>query len=263
MKKIVVENSTIVKRVNLGGNIIFFELAPFSRVRFMKPGQFVHIMIPHGNVFFRRAFSIYETDTRAGTFGILFKIFGRGTAALADLKKGDKLNVLGPLGSGFKMPSRREKIILAAGGIGMPPIYALAKRLIEKGYNKEYIFFFYGATSKADLIDTKRIKRLGVRLYLSTDDGSAGFRGLITEAIINELQDIKGRRRLYACGPEGMLKAIDKFAGELRIPGQLSLEAPMPCGIGVCLGCIRPLTSGGYTRVCREGPVYDFGEVAL
>ena len=116
---------------------------------------------------------------------------------------------------------------------------------------------------QVDLADTKRIKRLGVRLYLSTDDGSAGFGGLITDAIKNKLPDIKGQRRLYACGPEGMLKAINNLAGELQIPGQMSLEAPMPCGIGVCLGCIRSLTGGGYTRVCREGPVYDIGEVIL
>ncbi len=263
MNKIVVENSSIIKSVNLGNGIFFFEMGPFSRVRFIKPGQFVHILIPGCNVFFRRAFSVYETDIKAGTLGILFKTFGRGTAAMADMKKGDQLNIMGPLGTGFKLPSKHETLILAAGGLGMPPIYALAKELMQKGYRKEKIFFFYGATSRSDLADTKRIKRLGVRLYLSTDDGSAGFKGLISEAIKSKLPNIDGHRRVYACGPEGMLKAIDKLAGELQMPGQLSLEAPMPCGIGVCLGCIRPLTRGGYTRVCREGPVYNIGEVIL
>jgi dihydroorotate dehydrogenase electron transfer subunit len=123
--------------------------------------------------------------------------------------------------------------------------------------------FFYGGASKTDLIDMTRIKKLGTRFYPSTDDGSLGFRGLVTDAV-NETVDLTdGKYRIYACGPEGMLKAVDDFARKNQIPGQLSLEAPMPCGLGICLGCIRPLRVGGYTRVCREGPVYDIGEVLL
>jgi len=263
MKTIVAENCIIIKKVPMGGDICYFELGPFSKVKSIKPGQFVHVQIPCCNVFFRRAFSVYDVDTEAGTLGILFKMFGRGTEAMAEKKKGDRLNILGPLGNGFRIPSKKESIILAAGGIGMPPLYMLTKTLINKGYSKEKIFFFYGAMSKSDLADTKRIKKLGVKVYLSTDDGSAGFGGFVTDAIKKELPNINGRRRLYACGPEGMLKAANEFALDLQIPGQLSLEAPMPCGIGICLGCIKPLVKGGNTRVCREGPVYDIGEVVL
>jgi len=263
MSRIVIENVAIVKKTNLGSSIIFFSLGPFSRTGFVKPGQFVHVKIPGSGIFFRRAFSVYETDKNRDSFSILVKVCGRGTSLMADMKKGDRLNILGPLGNGFKLPSKRETIILAAGGIGMPPIYSLAKRLIDKGYHKEKLLFFYGAVSKTDLVDVQKVKKLGVRLYLSTDDGTRGFKGFVTDAIRHELPDIKGEHRLYACGPDGMLKAIDALAREYQIPGQLSFEAPMPCGIGVCLGCIRPLQSGGYTRVCHDGPVYNIGEVLL
>jgi dihydroorotate dehydrogenase electron transfer subunit len=113
------------------------------------------------------------------------------------------------------------------------------------------------------LLDLKRIKRLGILLFPATEDGSAGYKGLVTGAIRQELARLNGHSKIYACGPEAMLKAIEDLARAAEIPGQLSLEAPMPCGLGICLGCVRPLRSGGYTRVCREGPVYDIGEVIL
>lgn len=145
----------------------------------------------------------------------------------------------------------------------MPPMYLLAKRLIEKKYDKKRILFFYGGNTGDDLIDLARIRRLGVTIKPSTIDGSVGFEGLITSAIASELPEIRGRKRLYACGPGGMLEAIDALGRKEKIPGQVSLEAPMPCGVGICLGCILPLREGGYTRVCREGPVYEIGEVLL
>ena len=99
---------------------------------------------------------------------------------------------------------------------------------------------------------------------VATDDGSSGFKGFVTQAAERFLKEHNSTPyRLYACGPEPMLKAVETLSDRFRIPGQISLEAPMPCGIGVCLGCIRPLKAGGYTRVCREGPVYDIGEVEL
>ncbi len=263
MNKIIAEDSVIIRKQKPGEGIFSFEIGPFSKTKSIKPGQFVHLQIPGCGIFFRRAFSVYDTDPTAGTIEILFKIFGRGTAAMAGMKKGDRLNILGPLGNGFTLPSNRETVILAGGGIGMPPLYMLAKRLVEKNYDKTKIVFFYGAMSKNDLADVNKIKKLGVKLFLSTDDGSAGYGGFVTDAIQKELSKMDGPRRLYACGPEGMLRAVDKMAVDLKIPGQLSLEAPMPCGIGICLGCIKPLVRGGNTRVCRDGPVYDVGEVVL
>ena len=263
MSKIVVENVKIIKKKSLGRGNFIFKLAPFSRSKSVKPGQFVHIKQPCTNLLFRRAFSIYDFDVEEKAISIIFKVFGRGTALMAELEKGAPLDILGPLGNGFKYPSKRETIILAAGGIGMPPIYLLAKILLSRGFDPAKLLYFYGGASKADLVDINRIKKLGIRVYPSTDDGSFGFKGFVTDAILNNVDLSNGKYRLYGCGPEGMLKALDELALSKNLPGQLSLEAPMPCGIGICLGCIKPLREGGYTRICREGPVYDVGEVLL
>lgn len=263
MSRIVVENLNIIKKTDLGRDNYVIDLAPFSKAGAVKPGRFIHVKIPRTDVFFRRAFSVYDINPGEKSISIIFKVLGRGTALLAGLRKGDSLSVLGPLGNGFNLPSRRETAILAAGGIGMPPIYLLAKKLLEKRFDKTKLLFFYGGASGADLVDIRRIKKLGLKLLPATEDGTLGFKGVVTDAIRDKIATADGKFRIYACGPEGMLKAVDRLAGELRMPGQLSLEAPMPCGLGVCLGCIRPLAAGGYTRVCREGPVYNIGEVLL
>lgn len=263
MSKIVVESVTIARKVDLGQGIFVVDMAPFSKTGSIRPGQFVHIRIPGSDVYFRRAFSVYDTNPREKSISVIFKVFGRGTSLLAQLHEGDELDILGPLGNSFKLPSKRETVIFAAGGIGLPPLYLLARRLIEKNYDPKKMFFFYGGASRTDLVEMKRIKKLSVRLFPATDDGSFGFAGLVTEAITSEIDKVNGRFRIYACGPEAMLKAVDLLAREYHIPGQLSLEAPMPCGIGICLGCVLPLRAGGYTRVCREGPVYNVGEVIL
>ena len=263
MSRIAIEDVKILDSSDLGRGNYRLILGPFSRSRSIMAGQFVHLQVPGGSVFFRRAFSVYDVNPEEKTLEILFKVFGRGTALLAKCRRGDTVNLMGPLGHGFDPPGKKESVILAAGGIGMPPLYFLAKQMIQKKHESDKIHFFYGGNCRADLIEVARIKKLGVKLHLSSDDGSFGFKGFVTSAIKEYLENNKGNYRLYACGPTGMLKAIDHLAQERTIPGQLSLEAPMPCGIGVCLGCVLPLTSGGYTRVCREGPVYDIGEVLL
>jgi len=263
MSKIIVEKSEVIKNKKLGRGFHVLTIAPFSKLKAIGPGQFVHIRIPDSNIFFRRAFSIYDIDLKNNSFDIIFKVFGRGTKLMSGMAEGGTVDILGPLGNNFKLPVKKETVFLAGGGIGMPPMYFLAKRLIEKKYDKNRILFFYGGNTKDDLVDLARIRRLGVTILPSSLDGTIGFKGLITTAIENKLEKIKGPKRIYACGPEGMLKAIDALARKGNIPGQVSLEAPMPCGVGICLGCILPLRAGGYTRVCREGPVYDIGEVLL
>jgi dihydroorotate dehydrogenase electron transfer subunit len=237
--------------------------APFSKVSAIKPGQFVHLKIPQCRIYFRRAFSVYDINREEKSIDIIFKVFGRGTSAMARMKKGDRVDILGPLGNGFTLPRKTEWAIMIAGGIGMPPIYLLARRLLERKHRSDRMVFFYGANTKSELADIGRVRRLGIKVIATTVDGSAGARGMVTVAVTDWLQSHQGQKKIFACGPEGMLQAIDSLALERKIHGQLSLEAPMPCGVGICLGCVRPLRSGGYTRVCRDGPVYDIGEVKL
>lgn len=263
MSKIVVENLQILKNKYLGSGTYSIKIAPFSKIKSVRPGQFIHLLIPNCHTYFRRAFSIFDLEIRDKSLEILFKVFGRGTLAMSQMKKGDVIDVLGPLGNGFQIPKRKEKIICIAGGVGLPPIYFLAKYLIDKGYNSKNIFFYYGGRTGSDIVESTRIKKIGVSLIIATEDGAVGEKGLVTDLVERNLPEMDGTKVIYSCGPEGMLKAVDILGAKYNIPGQLSLEAPMPCGIGVCLGCILPLKEGGYTRVCRDGPVYDMGEVIL
>ncbi len=263
MSKIVIESAEIIKKLSLGYDNFVIELAPFSKTKSIIPGQFVHIRIPETSIYFRRAFSVYDVNPEKKSISILFKVFGRGTSLMARMNKGSCLDILGPLGNGFKLPSKSCRVILAAGGVGMPPIYFLAKKMLENNFNSDNIYFFYGGSSKKDLVELQRIKKLGLKIYAATDDGSYGYKGLVTDAVKAIMNLSEDGLRFYACGPEGMLKSIDDMALSMKIPGQMSLEAPMPCGVGICLGCILPLRKGGYTRVCRDGPVYNIGEVLL
>jgi dihydroorotate dehydrogenase electron transfer subunit len=263
MSKIVVENLRVKSNRKLGSGYYLLKIAPFSRVRAISPGQFVHIKIPCNDIYFRRAFSVYDYNSDDKSLEILYKAVGRGTTRMAELRKGEEINILGPLGNSFRLPLTKTTSILIGGGIGLPPIYLLAKRMVEKGYNPARILLFYGGNMSGDLVNLSRVKKLGVELIRTTIDGSVGFKGLVTDAVRKRISANKGTYTLFACGPEGMLKTVDSMAVEFGIPGQVSLEAPMPCGVGICLGCILPLKSGGYTRVCRDGPVYSIGEVVL
>jgi len=263
MSKIVIEKAELISKRNLGNGIYVLTFAPFSKLKKIRPGQFVHLQVPHGSIYFRRAFSVYDTSHEIKSFDVLLKNIGQGTRLIASMKKGEMISVLGPLGNGFKDPGRNETVYLIAGGVGMPPIYYLAKYLIGKGYSPKKILFFYGGKIRADLVELSKIRKLGVRLILSTEDGSIGQHGLVTQAVEEEISRVSGQKIFYSCGPVGLLEAVEQLAVKYNIPGQLSLEAPMPCGIGICLGCILPLKKGGYTRVCREGPVYNIGEVVI
>jgi dihydroorotate dehydrogenase electron transfer subunit len=136
--------------------------------------------------------------------------------------------------------------------------------MVDKGHDPSSIEFFYGGRSAEDIIDRARIKKLGVRFHPVTEDGTLGQKGLVTMPVEQMLNDRKNEPlRLYSCGPEAMLKAVDTLGVKYTVPGQISVEAPMPCGVGICLGCVVKLTAGGHARVCREGPVFEIGEVAL
>ncbi len=263
MRRIVLETTEILNKKSPASDLHLLTLGPFSKAASIKPGQFVHIKINNSDILFRRAFSVFDTDPKNNTLSILFKVYGRMTTRMAKTRKGDMLDIMGPLGNSFALPSRHEISLLAGGGIGLPPIYFLAKRMIEKGHDRKSITIFYGGKTKSELVELPRLKRLGVNLVCTTDDGSYGMKGFVSDAIRQSIAGKNNKFRIYACGPHGMLKAIDTLAQKSNIPGQISLEAPMPCGIGICLGCIVPLKAGGYSRVCREGPIYNIGEVML
>ena len=264
MTRTATEVTYLTKARDLKNNYFAFTFGPYSKARHFKPGQFIHARLPGTEVYFRRAFSVAATDPDAESIELIFKVFGRGTRLMGKMRNGDPIDFLGPLGNTFTLPKKSDRVIMVAGGVGFPPLMFLAEYLVNHGYNPQQIEFFYGGASKPDIIERTKIKKMGVNFRPVTEDGSLGERGLVTIPVDQFIQENRGEPlRLYGCGPEGMLKAANDVALKHNIPGQLSLEAPMPCGIGICMGCVVPLTDGGHARVCREGPVFDIGMVKL
>lgn len=264
MTKASCEDTFLVKCRDLKNRYYSLTFRNYTRSADCRPGQFVHLQLPSTDIFFRRAFSIASVSPHTGEIEIIFKVFGRGTTIMAGLRKGDAVNLLGPLGVPFKLPAKNEKTIIVAGGVGFPPLLYLVAEMVKHGYHPGNVEFFYGGKSALDIIERRRIKGTGVNFHPVTEDGSLGETGLITAPVERFIHEHKNERlRIYGCGPEGMLKAVNELGVRLGVPGQISLEAPMPCGIGICLGCVVPLVAGGHARVCCDGPVFGIGEVAL
>ncbi len=235
-----------------------------------RPGQFVMLQTRPGyDPLLRRPMSIYRIIAgRRGLIQVLYKVIGRGTRYLARQRTGQTLATLGPLGNGFKLPRRGARVrpVLVAGGIGIANFPFLADALCARRMRPLLLF---GGRSRRDLVSLTyfRAARVGVRL--ATEDGSAGVRGFVTRLVEPLLADpgLRSALRLYVCGPTPMLKAVGDLAADAGVHCQLALEAQMPCGIGVCLGCVVPcpgdLAGPIYRRVCTEGPVFRPGEVFL
>lgn len=226
------------------------------------PGQFVMVKVPEGGAFLRRPFGIARLSK--GIVELCYKVIGNGTVALSKASKKDELMVLGPIGNGFKISNLKSQIhILVAGGYGVAPLLGLAEKL--KG-SKTHLF--YGAKNKNHLHYLKEFKKLKFALHLSTEDGSSGEKGLITNSLRKFLasmqEDERTSVRIYACGPHGMLKETVSVFQCFNVSScQLSLESYMACGIGVCMGCVVKGADGEFIRVCKEGPVFKASLISL
>jgi len=243
------------------------QLTGFKPGRKIYPGNFVHLKVTDClEPYFRRAFSVADYDSRTDCLEIIYKVVGRGTSLMADYQKGDTVDLIGPLGNRFTFPGKKKTAMIVAGGVGLPPLFYLSQQMLAAGHDPDRILFFYGGRSREDLIRLSHIKKQGVRFYPCTDDGSFGYKGFVTEAVRDHLPDIDRKNiMIYGCGPEPMLAALQDLALNENLAGEISLEAPMPCGVGVCLGCVKPRLDqpGHYVRVCYEGPVFKMGEVKL
>ena len=210
------------------------------------PGQFVDLALP--GFFLRRPISICDYDADGLT--IIYKVVGKGTAALSRLAPGAELDALSGLGNGFDTQKSGESPLLIGGGVGVPPLYALAKRLLAEGKCPTAILGF----NKADeVFYAGEFENLGVRTIVCTADGSVGVRGFVTDAIAT----LSGYSFYYACGPEPMLRAVHALC---PCDGQLSFEERMGCGFGACMGCSCK-TKYGNKRICKDGPVLDKEEI--
>lgn len=220
----------------------------------VQPGQFVHLrVLPLKDALLRRPFSVFQVS--GDTFSILYKRVGKGTDALSRMRPGEELSAIGPLGHGFTVPAPGgETPLLVAGGYGMAAMYLLAERSPQKG------IVFVGGRRRVDILCEAKFRALGWEVRVTTEDGSHGEKGIVTQPLAAELRRAAAGRKLFACGPTPMLKAVGRLAEEFQLPAELSLDEHMCCGVGVCLTCVIPVqTADGweYQRACTEGPVFD------
>ena len=234
-----------------------------------KPGQFIHVRCGDADFpLLRRPLSLLDLDAGAGTIVLIYKVVGLGTAVLSGITVGSKVDVLGPLGHPFKIPGNLKSAYLVGGGVGIPPLYLLAKHL--KKTNGCEITVFLGARTKEWVICAPDFKKLGVIVHTATDDGSTGYRGSVVDLLRERLQSERpdsGTTLLYICGPTPMMAAAAKAARTAKIPAQVSLEERMGCAIGCCWGCVVEIATEPHTshsrfqRVCTEGPVFSAEEL--
>lgn len=232
------------------------------------PGQFVMLRFPDRlTPFLRRPFSIHrllrQGDSVCG-IELLYKTVGEGTRHFSRCRKGDPLDLVGPLGSGFSVSDRYRRIFMAAGGIGVAPMRFLIDFFMEKNLHPKGVTLFLGGRSKADLLCRDAFADLGVTVVTTTDDGSEGDQCLVTQPLESAMDGIPPDI-VYACGPLDMLRCVIDLAEGHGVRCQVSIETAMACGIGACLGCAVEGRgeSGKYLHACLDGPVFDTETIRL
>ena len=234
----------IISNKRLTANVLRMELSgDVSAIT--APGQFVEIKID--DCFLRRPISV--CDVKDGRLTIIYKTVGKGTDKMSELSSGKTLDILTGLGNGYDLAPSGERPLLVGGGVGVPPLYYLAEKLIEKGVKPVVVI---GFNTKEEVFLREEFASLGLDVYVATADGSEGVKGFVTDVIKN-----LDYTHFYACGPMPMFKAMEKT---VKTDGQYSFEARMGCGFGACMGC-SIMTKNGSKRVCKEGPVFMREEV--
>ena len=233
-----------------------------------KPGQFLHVRVSeHLEPLLRRPISIHDIDAKQKQCTLIYRVGGKGTQFLSEKKVNDSLDILGPLGNGFPFTelNEGEKVILIGGGVGIPPLYYLAKELAKKEIP---LTIFLGYNSKENSFLIEKFSHIA-DVNIATMDGTEGIKGTVVDLITDDLNEKleKAGSTFYACGPTPMLKAIQNEWLDTQMNGYLSLEERMGCGIGACYGCVikvdPKIDPKGYKKICQEGPVFSFREVLL
>lgn len=219
----------------------------------VQPGHFLMMQIGDLNdPFLRRPFSYYRAS--ADRIEVLYEILGYGTNLLSKKKKGETVQVMGPLGNPFMVKISRKKRVLVAGGVGVPPLVFFAEK-----NRADYLLI--GTKSKQEVMPKKELAKVKAKVLFSTDDGSYGVKGRVT-LLLEDVIERDGAENIFiqTCGPMPMMNAVMALAKKYEIPGEASLDKTMGCGVGVCLGCMVK-THEGWVPSCTQGPVFSFADL--
>lgn len=262
--------SMVVSNVEVSPGYFRMRMTAPKELASSEAGQFVMLKVTDAiDPLLRRPFGLFDVGTFSAEYAgcgtqtyceILYKVVGKGTKLLSALHHGDLVDLLAPLGRGFDLGPAGEEKVLVGGGVGLAPLYYLAKVLIERG---EKVRLFAGGRNRDDILCITEFERLGVETYVATDDGTLGESGFVTQVLERHLG---AGMRIFACGPTPMLNAVAKMAAAHDVPCQVSMEAYMACGVGACLGCVmkganHTEATPDYRCVCKDGPVFDSFEL--
>lgn len=250
-----IEKASVESNLKIAENIFLIKVNSPAIAHSAKPGQFCNIKVSENDFpLLRRPFSVCDVDGDYIFF--LFDVHGEGTKILSNKKKGDLIDLLGPLGNGFVLEGAFDIALIIAGGLGTAPFPLLIKKLPEE----KRVTCFVGGKTKNNVIN------YGLKnIFCSTDDGSYGFHGTVIDLLKSEIAKFdKTKFRIFACGPNPMLKALQNYSIENNYECQISVERNMACGFGICQGCpIDSANGDSYLLVCKDGPVFNANEVKL
>lgn len=246
---------TVTENTQLNNNYVLLKLTSPQPLPDMLPGQFAQLRVDgSSSTFLRRPISINYLDKERNEVWFLIQTIGDGTRRLGQLKQGETVNVMLPLGNHFSMPQNTsDKVLLIGGGVGTAPMLYLGEYLQSKGYKP---VFLLGARSKDDLLQLEKFKNYG-EVYTTTEDGSYGEKGYVTQHSVLSKIDFN---RIYTCGPKPMMMAVARYAKANNIECEVSLENRMACGVGACLCCVENTTEG-HLCVCTDGPVFNINKL--
>jgi len=247
--------STVKLKEHLTDGIFRLTLYAPEIARISKPGQFVNVKVSdYFDPLLRRPFSICDVDGEY--IKLIFNITGRGTKILAELKQGDEIDLLGPLGRGFEVDDDFDVALIVAGGLGVAPFPFLVKILKERG---KMIVSYVGARTKEQVV-FDGLENVNV----ATDDGSAGFKGTVVELVKLSILNLDSSKiKIFGCGPTPMLKSLVKLCDEYNLKCEVSVETAMACGTGLCQGCVVTTRDFNYKLACKDGPVFNAREILI
>ena len=258
----------VLSVTNLVGDIYLMRVACPEIAQNAVPGQFINIKINNGlEPFLRKPFSVCRRSVSEGWIEVLWKIVGKGTDIMSRYQADEVVNIIGPLGQGYDIPPDLQTALLVGGGLGVAPLPFLCEEALKLSKSVEV---FLGARTQKELSMIDIFKTLGVEVYLSTEDGSVGKRGRVTEILLDRMSQMDSLEsaRLYSCGPNPFLKAMMGISEEQAVMGEVAIETMMGCGFGICVGCPVRVRDGNvgeglFKLTCIDGPVFKSTEILL